>query len=72
MSFDYIRRHYSVPAKRGMRVAWETKEGTRLGTITSATHYVHVRFDDSKHAVPLHPVEDGLRYLSSQAPEITP
>ena len=63
MSFDYIRRYYSVPAKRGGRVAWDTSKGTREGTITRATNYVYVRFDDMKHSVPLHPKEDGLRYL---------
>lgn len=68
MSFDYIRRYYNVPAKRGGRVAWDTSKGTREGTITSATNYVYVRFDDCKFPVPLHPREDGLRYL----PEPTP
>ena len=63
MSFDYIRRYYGVPAKRGGRVAWDTSNGTRAGTITRATNYVYVRFDDAKHSVPLHPKENGLRYL---------
>jgi len=49
MSFDYIRRYYNVPAKRGGRVAWDTSSGTREGTITRATNYVYVRFDDAKH-----------------------
>ena len=66
MSFQYIRRYYDVPAKRGMRVAWDNSKGTRMGTITSATAYVHIRFDDSKHSVPLHPKEDGLRYLTDE------
>lgn len=64
MSFEYIRNYYGVPAKRGGRVAWDTSKGTREGTITSATSYVHVRFDDAKHPVPLHPKESGLRYLT--------
>jgi len=59
----YIRRCYGVPAKRGGRVAWDTSKGTREGTITRATAYVYVRFDDAKFSVPLHPREDGLRYL---------
>jgi hypothetical protein len=63
MSFDYIRRYYGVPAKRGMRVAWDREDGTRLGTITKATNYIYVRFDGVKHSVPLHPKENGLRYL---------
>ena len=71
MSFEYIRRYYGVPAKKGMRVAWDCKEGTRLGTITSATAYVYVRFDDSKHPVPMHPMEDGLRYLAESGEPTT-
>lgn len=63
MSFDYIRRYYGVPAKRGGRVAWDTSKGTREGTITRATNYVYVLFDDAKFPIPLHPKEDGLRYL---------
>lgn len=63
MSFDYIRSYYGVPAKRGMRVAWDTSKGTRPGTITKATNYVYVRFDDATFSVPIHPKEDGLRYL---------
>ena len=66
MSFKYIRRYYGVPAKRGGRVEWTTDAGVRKGTITSATAYVYVRFDDAKHPVPMHPMEDGLRYLDSE------
>jgi len=66
VSFDYIRRYYEVPAKRGGRVAWDTSKGTREGTITKATNYVYVRFDDVKHSVPLHPMEKGLRYLTEE------
>lgn len=67
MSFDYIRRYYGVPAKRGGRVAWDTSKGTREGTITAASNYVYIRFDDSKFAVPLHPMETGLRYLEDSS-----
>jgi hypothetical protein len=63
MSFDYIRQYYDVPAKKGGRVEWSTSKGLRAGVITHATNYVYVRFDDAKHAVPLHPKEEGLRYL---------
>jgi len=65
MSMAYIRRYYDVPAKRGGRVAWTTRTGTREGTITSATNYVYVRFDDVTFAVPLHPKEPGLRYIDA-------
>lgn len=59
MSFDYIKQYYGVSAKRGDRIEF----GGRQGVITSATHYIHVRFDGTKHSVPIHPTEDGLRYL---------
>jgi len=62
MSIDYIRKYYGVPAKRGGRVKWTTSKGIRMGTITGATNYIYVRFDDAKHPVPLHPKEEGLEY----------
>lgn len=65
--FDYIRETYGVPAMRGGRVAWDTPAGTRQGTITRATHYIYVRFDDCNHSVPIHPKEDGLSYLLGKA-----
>ena len=67
MSFDYIRCYYSVPAKRGGRVEWTTSKGLRTGVITHATNYVYVKFDDAKFSVPLHPKEDGLRYIEDHA-----
>lgn len=63
MSFEYIRRCYGVPARRGGRIEWTTKSGTKSGTITGATHYLNVRFDGTNHSVPIHPKEEGLRYL---------
>jgi len=68
MSMDYVRRYYGVPAKVGGRVELDTNKGTRRGVITSASHYIYVRFDDCKFAVPLHPQEDGLRYLDDEPP----
>lgn len=63
MSFEYVRKYYGVPAKRGGRVKWQTAIGTRVGTLTRATCYVYVRFDDApRRAVPLHPCEPGLQY----------
>lgn len=70
VSMAYIRRFYGVPAKRGMRVVWDTRTGSRYGTITSASCYVRVRFDDQPaHPVPLHPMEEGLRYLEPDPDE---
>jgi hypothetical protein len=50
--FDYVRRYYGVPAGRGVRV---TDYQGRTGTITRATHYVFVRLDGTRHAIPFHP-----------------
>jgi hypothetical protein len=71
VSIAYIRRYYGVPAKRGGRVEWRYRDGTvRPGTITSATAYVYIRFDDEpRRSVPLHPKENGLVYLDSVAPD---
>ena len=52
LSFDYVRRYYGVPAKRGMRV---TVDG-RPGRITSGNgHYIRVLFDDYRHPLNVHP-----------------
>jgi len=53
MAFDYIRRHYKVPAKRGVRVRFC---GNMLGTITSGHGpYIRVRFDGEKRPAVCHP-----------------
>jgi len=64
MSLEYIRKYYKVPAKRLGRVRWTRRDGTALeGTITGATQYLLVRFDDRNFSVPIHPTEEGLVYL---------
>jgi hypothetical protein len=51
-SFDYVRRTYRVPAKRGLRVTVDGKPGV----ITRGQgHYIRVRFDGMNHARPCHP-----------------
>ena len=51
-AMEWIRKSYSVPAKRGMKV---TVDG-EAGVIASAKHgYIMVRFDGKKHAEPCHP-----------------
>ena len=53
---DYIRRTYSVPAKRGGRVAWTTAENAAQGVIVgSHGQYLRVRMDDSGLTLTLHP-----------------
>lgn len=50
--FEYVRRVYKVPAKRGMRV----KVAGMLGKITSdGGYYINVLFDGHKHPQPCHP-----------------
>lgn len=52
-SFDYVRRYYGVPAKRGMRV---TVYDGREGTITcGAGHYIRIRLDGEKRSRIFHP-----------------
>ena len=58
MSMEYIRRYYSVPAKRGGRVMWKTATMSKrmTGTITSARGaYIMVRPDGKRHPITLHP-----------------
>lgn len=63
MSMAYIRKYYGVPAKRGGRVEVTNATGVRRGTIASATHYVFIRIDGDRVALPYHPNSEGLRYL---------
>jgi len=51
MTAQYVRDHYHVPAKRGMRV----RVAGREGVITRFTHYVWVRFDGEQRSEPCHP-----------------
>lgn len=53
MSFDYIHQTYGVRFRRGQRVA--CGENRVMGTVTKATHYVHVRADGHRHAERWHP-----------------
>lgn len=65
MSYDYIKRTYSVKPQVGLRV--RHNETSRLGWITredrSASHYVQVRFDGDAHSLPCHPT--ALDYPTS-------
>jgi hypothetical protein len=58
MSLDYIRKYYSVPARRGGRVAY-TGERTICGARGS---HLSIRLDGCKHTMPFHPTWE-LRYL---------
>ena len=52
MSMAYIRRHYGVPAKRGMRVSANGKPGTITGKRDA---YLRIRLDGDKRSAPWHP-----------------
>jgi hypothetical protein len=68
MSFDYIRKTYAVPAKRGGRVEYTGGGFSKLGTIKSASGpHLMIVLDGSKHAMPFHPTWE-LRYLDT--PEV--
>lgn len=58
--YDYVRGYYGVPAYVGVRVRGEGREGVIVGA-RSDLHYVHVRFDDQKFSVNVHPAD--LEYL---------
>lgn len=61
--FDYIRRYYRVPAKRGARVRYTGAREAKLGTVLSATGpYVRIRLDGEKRAHVYHPTWE-LEYL---------
>lgn len=63
MSMDYIRKTYSVPAKRGGRVEYTGCGAVERGTITSADGaYLCIRLDGAKQAAHFHPTWK-LRYL---------
>ena len=60
MSMDYIRRTYSVPARRGARIAYTGSPllGRALGTIVgSRGGYLRVKMDDGhpKSLITMHP-----------------
>lgn len=58
---EYVRKHYNVPAKVGMRVNVYGKPGI---IAADRGHYIGVNFDSSKPGVIMnaHPV-DGVEYL---------
>ncbi len=59
--YDYVRRHYGVPAYVGARVRIENREGVLVRSTTG--QYVEVRFDGERRVTgPYHPT-DGIEYL---------
>lgn len=63
MSFDYIRRAYNVPAKRGARVRYTGCGQNVEGTIKSAKNgHLMIILDGTKHTRPFHPTWE-IEYL---------
>lgn len=64
MSLDYIRRTYNVPAKRGGKVEYLSRDGERtVAVIVGSSGYrLRVRFGDNKHTSTMHPTW-RLKYL---------
>lgn len=66
MSMKYIRTMYGVPAARGRRVEIRQSDGRVVGgTITRATHRVHIRVDGERHARRYHPADPAITYLTT-------
>ena len=65
MSMEYIRKTYLVPAKRGMRVVYEGKEGVITGSYQGR---IRIRMDGYKKSFNLHPT-DGIEYLTEAVKE---
>ena len=52
MSMDYIRNHYNVPAKIGIRVVAQGREGTIVGARNA---YLRIKIDGEKNVLSFHP-----------------
>lgn len=59
MSMKWIRKHYNVPAKRGMEVIAERRHGVIVG---SKGEYLRVRIDGEKNIMSFHP-EHEMKYI---------
>ena len=61
MAFDYIRRRYNVPAKRGQRVLYKGRPGVIVGCFQA---YIKVRLDGETRAGVYHPTWEMV-YVSA-------
>ncbi len=60
--FDYVRRYYGVPAKRGMRVIADGRPGV---ITSSAGNYIRVRLDGERRSGYWHPTWN-MEYLDGR------
>ena len=59
MSMKWIRKHYNVPAKRGMEVIAQRRHGIIVG---SKGEYLRVRIDGEKNIISFHPTHE-MKYI---------
>lgn len=64
MNMEYIRDHYSVPAKRGMRILMTPSKGRVCGAtiVASRGAYIRVRLDGEEKIKTYHPTAEVLCY----------
>lgn len=66
MTMQYIKDRYHVPAKRGMRVRVDGREGV----IASASRgYINVRFNGAKRPQPCHPTWE-VEYIGAMYEDV--
>lgn len=64
MSMAWVRKNYSVPARRGGRVIYTGSYSEQYGTIVSAKNgRLNIRLDGVKRPSSFHPTWE-LRYLA--------
>ena len=53
----WVRKHYGVPAKRGMRVLYTGNGAPEYGTIRSVAcgGHLNIQLDGIRHTMPFHP-----------------
>lgn len=62
---EWVRKTYSVPARRGGRVEYTGKGKSQMGTITGASGgHIMIRLDAEGFPQPFHPTW-SLRYLDA-------
>ena len=71
MSFDYIRRAYGLDVKRGTRITLTDPLSGEVseGRLTSATHYLHIRWRNERRSRPYHPQDPRLRVYVNEIEE---
>ena len=65
MTAAWVREHYRVPAKRGMRVIADGRPGKIVGFAGAAGH-LRIRLDGSRYVTSWHPTW-RIEYLPEQS-----